>query len=182
MSDRADFPRMKMVVAVMAAFLMAAPRGIAQAPQPARAGAARIKKERAQDQAAVNRFATRVDVALASTPASKGEWGLLIADAATGETLYELNADKYFVPASNMKLFTTALALAKLGPDFDFTRHWKRMELFRRTERWLGIYFWSGAAIQICRTANFLTRPRKNSTAHRNECWASLRMRSSRRE
>jgi D-alanyl-D-alanine carboxypeptidase/D-alanyl-D-alanine-endopeptidase (penicillin-binding protein 4) len=119
-SDRADFPRMMMVVAVMAAFLMAAPRGVAQAPQPARAGAARIKKERAQGQAAVNRFAARVDVALASTPASKGEWGLLIADAATGETLYELNADKYFVPASNMKLFTTALALAKLGPEFRF--------------------------------------------------------------
>src|SRR5947199_7748318 len=111
---------MMMVVAVMAAFLMAAPRGVAQAPQPARAGAARIKKERAQGQAAVNRFAARVDVALASTPASKGEWGLLIADAATGETLYELNADKYFVPASNMKLFTTALALAKLGPEYRF--------------------------------------------------------------
>ena len=41
-------------------------------------------------------------------------------DAQTGETLYEKNADHYFVPASNMKLFTTALALAKLGPDYRF--------------------------------------------------------------
>ena len=57
---------------------------------------------------------------LATPSASKGEWGLLIADAATGDTLYALNADKYFVPASNMKLFTTAFALAKLGPDYRF--------------------------------------------------------------
>jgi D-alanyl-D-alanine carboxypeptidase/D-alanyl-D-alanine-endopeptidase (penicillin-binding protein 4) len=45
---------------------------------------------------------------------------MLIADARTGETLYEKNADAFFVPASNMKLFTTALALAKLGPDYRF--------------------------------------------------------------
>jgi serine-type D-Ala-D-Ala carboxypeptidase/endopeptidase (penicillin-binding protein 4) len=57
---------------------------------------------------------------LAVAPASKGEWGILIVDAATGSTLYELNADKYFVPASNMKLFTTAMALAKLGPEYRF--------------------------------------------------------------
>jgi serine-type D-Ala-D-Ala carboxypeptidase/endopeptidase (penicillin-binding protein 4) len=73
-----------------------------------------------RNRAATNRFSARADVALASPAASKGEWGLLIADAATGDTLYELNADKYFVPASNMKLFTTALALAKLGPDYRF--------------------------------------------------------------
>jgi serine-type D-Ala-D-Ala carboxypeptidase/endopeptidase (penicillin-binding protein 4) len=66
------------------------------------------------------RFVERTDVLLSQAPANKGEWGLLIIDAETGETLYELNADKYFVPASNMKLFTTALALAKLGPDYRF--------------------------------------------------------------
>ena len=45
---------------------------------------------------------------------------MLIVDAQTGQTLFESHADKYFVPASNMKLFTTALALAKLGPDYRF--------------------------------------------------------------
>jgi D-alanyl-D-alanine carboxypeptidase/D-alanyl-D-alanine-endopeptidase (penicillin-binding protein 4) len=44
----------------------------------------------------------------------------LIADAKTGQVLFEENADRYFVPASNMKLFTTALALAKLGVDYRF--------------------------------------------------------------
>ncbi len=45
---------------------------------------------------------------------------MLIVDAESGETLYQQNADRYFVPASNMKLFATALALAKLGQEFRF--------------------------------------------------------------
>ena len=55
----------------------------------------------------------------ATTP-QKGHWGILVVDAATGETLYAHNADSYFTPASNTKLFTTALGLAKLGPDYRY--------------------------------------------------------------
>jgi len=79
----------------------------------------REEKERGfQESHGKVRFARRS--LLATTPTSKGEWGLLVVDAESGETLYEQNADKYFVPASNMKLFTTALALAKLGPEYRF--------------------------------------------------------------
>jgi D-alanyl-D-alanine carboxypeptidase/D-alanyl-D-alanine-endopeptidase (penicillin-binding protein 4) len=70
--------------------------------------------------AAAARFGARADALLGAGPSSKGDWGLLVVDAQTGETLFEKNADGYFVPASNMKLFTTALALAKLGPDYKF--------------------------------------------------------------
>lgn len=70
--------------------------------------------------AAAARFAALAEPMLAAGAAGKGDWGLLIVDAQTGETLFEKNADSYFVPASNMKLFTTALALAKLGPDYKF--------------------------------------------------------------
>jgi serine-type D-Ala-D-Ala carboxypeptidase/endopeptidase (penicillin-binding protein 4) len=66
------------------------------------------------------KFASRAESLLGSGPAGKGEWGLLVVDAAAGETLYQQNADRYFLPASNMKLFTTALALAKLGRDYRF--------------------------------------------------------------
>ena len=47
-------------------------------------------------------------------------WGILVADRDTGETLYELNADRFFTPASNAKIFTSSLAFAMLGPAFQF--------------------------------------------------------------
>ena len=58
---------------------------------------------------------------LDSSPAARTAfWGIQIVDLASGKTLYELNPDHFFVPASNAKLFSTALALIRLGPDFTF--------------------------------------------------------------
>ena len=47
-------------------------------------------------------------------------WGLQVADAESGEVLLSENEDKFFVPASNTKLFTTSLALRRLGPGYKF--------------------------------------------------------------
>ena len=46
--------------------------------------------------------------------------GILITDLATRDTLYARNAGKSFVPASNVKLYTTAAVLDQLGPDFRY--------------------------------------------------------------
>jgi D-alanyl-D-alanine carboxypeptidase/D-alanyl-D-alanine-endopeptidase (penicillin-binding protein 4) len=59
--------------------------------------------------------------AIASSATSRtAYWGIKILDLSTGKTIYEQNAGHFFVPASNAKLFTTALALTRLGPDFTF--------------------------------------------------------------
>ena len=66
------------------------------------------------------RFAARAEATLQAGSVGKGDWGILVVDAESGETLFEQNADQYFVPASNLKLFTTAYALSVLGPNYRF--------------------------------------------------------------
>lgn len=88
--------------------------------QPAAAKSADSPAKSAPLNTAAERFATRAGLLLNAAPANKGEWGILVLDGDTADVLYQLNADKYFVPASNMKLFTTGLALATLGPEYRF--------------------------------------------------------------
>jgi D-alanyl-D-alanine carboxypeptidase/D-alanyl-D-alanine-endopeptidase (penicillin-binding protein 4) len=47
-------------------------------------------------------------------------WGIHVVNAATGATVYRLNDNKFFIPASNTKLFSTSLALMRLGPEHRF--------------------------------------------------------------
>jgi D-alanyl-D-alanine carboxypeptidase/D-alanyl-D-alanine-endopeptidase (penicillin-binding protein 4) len=49
-----------------------------------------------------------------------GRWGALVVDARTGKTLYRRNTDDRFTPASTIKLYFAAAALAALGPDSRF--------------------------------------------------------------
>jgi serine-type D-Ala-D-Ala carboxypeptidase/endopeptidase (penicillin-binding protein 4) len=46
--------------------------------------------------------------------------GILVVDAEGGDTLYARNAATALMPASNMKLVTGAVALARLGPDYRY--------------------------------------------------------------
>lgn len=48
----------------------------------------------------------------------QSRWGILIKDLQSGDILYSLNSDKFFIPASNVKLLVTAASLIKFGPNF----------------------------------------------------------------
>ena len=75
---------------------------------------------RARPRRDVLRFRVRVDKTLTDISTQGGLWGLLVEDRDTGEVLYDQNADRFFTPASNAKLFTTAFALAELGGDYHY--------------------------------------------------------------
>jgi len=85
---------------------------------PGRVSAASARKRRLRPD--VLRFRAQIEAALADGHAKRSFWGIVVADRDSGETLYELNADHFFMPASNTKLFTTALALAALGGRYQF--------------------------------------------------------------
>ncbi|MBP6004101.1 MAG: D-alanyl-D-alanine carboxypeptidase/D-alanyl-D-alanine-endopeptidase [Pyrinomonadaceae bacterium] len=55
----------------------------------------------------------------------RGRVGIKIASLNSGKVLFENDAEKYFMPASNMKNFTVATAIEKLTPSFRFMTHVK---------------------------------------------------------
>ncbi|HEY6342230.1 MAG TPA: D-alanyl-D-alanine carboxypeptidase/D-alanyl-D-alanine-endopeptidase [Bryobacteraceae bacterium] len=66
----------------------------------------------------------RIDEAVDQSPLARRSFlGIHVVDLRSGKTLYARNPDRLFLPASNMKLFTSALALEKLGPDYRFVAH-----------------------------------------------------------
>jgi serine-type D-Ala-D-Ala carboxypeptidase/endopeptidase (penicillin-binding protein 4) len=66
-------------------------------------------------------LALTLDTLVKASPLeARSNIGIEVVDLKTGKTLYTHNQSRYFLPASNMKLFTTALALLKLGPNYRF--------------------------------------------------------------
>ena len=63
-------------------------------------------------------LAKRVDAILSRPDVARGFWGVEIEELDTGRVVYSHDADRLFTPASNTKLFTTAAALALIGPDY----------------------------------------------------------------
>jgi D-alanyl-D-alanine carboxypeptidase/D-alanyl-D-alanine-endopeptidase (penicillin-binding protein 4) len=51
---------------------------------------------------------------------SRVHWGIHAVQLKNGKVLMSHNADLFFIPASNTKLFATAYALRALGPDYRF--------------------------------------------------------------
>src|SRR5258708_10369653 len=65
---------------------------------------------------------SQIDAAIArSTQMESAFVGIRVVSLTDGSVLYERNQDHLFAPASNTKLFTTALALTTLGSRYRFT-------------------------------------------------------------
>ncbi len=64
----------------------------------------------------------RIDALVDATGAAgKGFAGISVIQISTGKPLYHRNEDRLFLPASNMKILTSALAMTRLGADYRFT-------------------------------------------------------------
>ena len=63
---------------------------------------------------------SRIRQAVFSPEIRRGRLGIKIVSLNTGKVVFENDADKYFMPASNMKNFTVAAAIERLTPDFRF--------------------------------------------------------------
>ncbi|MBH8563266.1 D-alanyl-D-alanine carboxypeptidase/D-alanyl-D-alanine-endopeptidase [Nostoc sp. CENA67] len=61
---------------------------------------------------------TSIDTVINRPIFSRVRWGILVQPLSSGQTLYAREAQKYFTPASNAKLLTTAAALQQLGANF----------------------------------------------------------------
>lgn len=67
------------------------------------------------------RVRAAIDEVLADPDLPTAFWGIVVRDAQTGRVVLSRNEDKRFLPASNLKILTTATALDALGPDYRYT-------------------------------------------------------------
>ena len=67
-----------------------------------------------------DRFRESVNRVLSHSCLNNAKVGIRIRSLEKKDVLYERNGDQLFIPASNMKLLTTAAALRNLGPDYRF--------------------------------------------------------------
>lgn len=61
---------------------------------------------------------TAIDSIVNRPEFGRSRWGILITALSSSQPLYSRDAQKYFIPASNVKLLTTAAVLTELGANF----------------------------------------------------------------
>jgi D-alanyl-D-alanine carboxypeptidase/D-alanyl-D-alanine-endopeptidase (penicillin-binding protein 4) len=61
---------------------------------------------------------TNINAVIERPEFRRSRWGILVQTLSSKQTLYSQDAEKYFIPASNAKLLTAAVALQQLGENF----------------------------------------------------------------
>ena len=75
---------------------------------------------RVRDDTPSGRLKAEIDHLIADPAFASATWGVYIESPDKREVLYRHNEDKLLIPASNIKLFTTAAALVRFGPNFTY--------------------------------------------------------------
>jgi serine-type D-Ala-D-Ala carboxypeptidase/endopeptidase (penicillin-binding protein 4) len=60
----------------------------------------------------------QIDEIIEKSELASARWGVSVISLSDGQTVYSRNAKRLFTPASNMKIFTTGVALDLLGSDY----------------------------------------------------------------
>jgi len=83
----------------------------------------RTKKDSLQlfSYSTISELGKQLDDIFNDTSFRNANWGVVIQSLDNGEYFYKRNEDKFFVPASNLKLFTSAAGLLLLGSDYRFS-------------------------------------------------------------
>jgi D-alanyl-D-alanine carboxypeptidase/D-alanyl-D-alanine-endopeptidase (penicillin-binding protein 4) len=89
--------------------------GAKDSTKPAAKAPSREVKSEAGDR---NELAQKIEQAIGDSEFAYARWGISVISLANGSVIYQRDADKLFTPASNMKIYTTGVALDLLGPDY----------------------------------------------------------------
>jgi serine-type D-Ala-D-Ala carboxypeptidase/endopeptidase (penicillin-binding protein 4) len=63
-------------------------------------------------------LAHQIDQIIDESDLAAARWGVSVVNLADGREVYSRNSNRLFTPASNMKIFTTGVALDLLGPEY----------------------------------------------------------------
>lgn len=74
----------------------------------------------AQSATSAPQLSQRIDRVIQQEPFENALWGIHVTDLTGREIVYAHNAEKSFIPASNVKLFVTAAVLDQLGPAYTY--------------------------------------------------------------
>jgi D-alanyl-D-alanine carboxypeptidase/D-alanyl-D-alanine-endopeptidase (penicillin-binding protein 4) len=97
-----------------------------QADAPAREGKEEARKSAANPSAPLSvshsssalELDRKIDSEIDESEFAHARWGVFVMSLRDGRVLYARDADRTFAPASNMKVYTTAVALDSLGADY----------------------------------------------------------------
>src|ERR1043165_4901075 len=102
------------VTGAILAFLFAAPRQPAKSSSEKKSSPAINVSQTDSDPALLKAINERLE----QSDSNQARWGVFVMSLSDGRVLYSRDGQRLFTPASNMKIFTTAVALALLGEGY----------------------------------------------------------------